>query len=202
MKSRISDELLVSVPQTHLSRMRVFQILKTQPDQVFFLSECNVESWDNSLKLVLIHYRREFVNSTPMSWMPVHAEPLHMRTNVVDFRVIRRLYRREWNWLCVNQHPWQRTRGHGEWRCTSIAHWHHFCHFRKLSRPTLFNFDKVAEQLDSSKFRITGLNTGKIWPMADFFFKRPELQHSCSKQSAKAPYIFCSISTDKILKLP
>ena len=58
-----------------------------------------------------------------LSWKAVHAEPLRMRTNVVDFRVMRRLYRREWNWLCVNQHPWQRTRGHGVWRLTSIAHW-------------------------------------------------------------------------------
>ena len=39
-----------------------------------------------------------------------------MCTNVVYFRVVRRLCRREWNWLwnwrCVNQHswdPWQRT---------------------------------------------------------------------------------------------
>ena len=50
------------------------------------------------------------------------TEPLRMRTNVVYFRVMRRLYHRKWNWLCVNQHPWQRTRGHGVWRRTSIAH--------------------------------------------------------------------------------
>ena len=41
---------------------------------------------------------------------------LRMHLNVVDFRVMRRLCHREWNWLwnwrCVNQHswdPWQRT---------------------------------------------------------------------------------------------
>ena len=45
---------------------------------------------------------------------------MRIRTNVVYFRVMRRVYRREWNWLCVNQHPWQRTRGHGVWRLTSI----------------------------------------------------------------------------------
>ena len=46
----------------------------------------------------------------------VHALLLRMHTNVVDFRVMRRLCHREWNWLwnwrCVNQHswdPWQRT---------------------------------------------------------------------------------------------
>ena len=45
-----------------------------------------------------------------------HALLLRMCTNVVYFRVMRRLCRREWNWLwnwrCVNQHswdPWQRT---------------------------------------------------------------------------------------------
>ena len=49
--------------------------------------------------------------------MLVHAEPLRMRTNVVYFWVIRRLYRREWNWLCncVN-HIFNRRRGHGEWQ--------------------------------------------------------------------------------------
>ena len=79
-----------------------------------------------------MRYQREFVTSAPLSWITVHAEPLRMRTNVVDFRVIGRLYRREWNWLCVNQHPWQRTRGHGEWRRTStcIAHcqFHRYLH--------------------------------------------------------------------------
>ena len=70
-----------------------------------------------------MRYWREFVTSAPLSWLPVHAEPLRMCTNVVYFRVIRRMYRRKWNWLCVNQHPWQRTRGHGEWRHTSIAYY-------------------------------------------------------------------------------
>ena len=53
-----------------------------------------------------------------------------MHTNVqVYFRVMRRLCRREWNWLwnwrCVNQHswdPWQRTRDHGVWRLTLTAY--------------------------------------------------------------------------------
>ena len=36
-----------------------------------------------------------------------------MRTNVVYFRVMRRLCHCEWNWLCVSQHPWQRTCDHG-----------------------------------------------------------------------------------------
>ena len=52
----------------------------------------------------------------------VHALPLRMHTNVVYFRVMRKLCRREWNWLwnwrCVNLHPWQRTRDHGVWRLT------------------------------------------------------------------------------------
>ena len=46
----------------------------------------------------------------------VHTLLLRMHTNVVDFRVMRRLCRREWNWQwnwqSVNQHswdPWQRT---------------------------------------------------------------------------------------------
>ena len=61
------------------------------------------------------------------------------------------------------------------------THSHHFCHFRKLSRPVLFNFEKVAEQWKSSKFRIiTGLNIGKMWPMVAFFSKRPEFRCCCS----------------------
>ena len=76
----------------------------------------------DSEDMVGIRYWRPFVTSAPLSWMPVHAEPLRMRTNVLYFRVMRRLYRREWHLLCVNQHPWQRTRGHGVWRRTSIAH--------------------------------------------------------------------------------
>ena len=49
-----------------------------------------------------IRYWRPFVTSAPLSLMPVHAEPLRMRTNVVYFRVMQRLYRCEWNWLWVN----------------------------------------------------------------------------------------------------
>ena len=53
-----------------------------------------------------------------------------MHTNVVYFRVMRRLCRREWSWLwnwrCVNQHswdPWQRTCDHSVWRLTLTAYW-------------------------------------------------------------------------------
>ena len=74
-----------------------------------------------------MRYRREFVTSAPLSCHAGSRGPMRMRTNIVYFRVMRRLYRREWNWLwnwlCVNQHPWQQTRGHGVWRLTSIAHW-------------------------------------------------------------------------------
>ena len=45
---------------------------------------------------------------------------------------------------------------------------HQICCFTKLSRPIIFNFDKVAKQWNSPKFRITWLNIGKIWPMAAF----------------------------------
>ena len=73
-----------------------------------------------------MRYRREFVTSAPLSCHAGSRGPMRMRTNVENFRVNRRLYCREWNWLwnwlCVNQHPWQRTRGDGVWRLTSIAH--------------------------------------------------------------------------------
>ena len=63
-----------------------------------------------------MRYRREFVTSAPLSWMSVHAEPLRMSTNVVDFMVIRRLYHREWNWL---PYAWTMTTDKGSPRVTS-----------------------------------------------------------------------------------
>ena len=46
----------------------------------------------------------------------------HAHKFCIYFRVMRRLCRREWNWLwnwlCVNLHPWQRTRDHSVWRLT------------------------------------------------------------------------------------
>ena len=76
--------------------------------------------------VALIRYWRPFVTSAPLSCHAGSRGPMRMCTNVVYFRVMRRLYRREWNWLwnwlCVNQHPWQRTRGHGEWRHTPTAY--------------------------------------------------------------------------------
>ena len=74
------------------------------------------------------------------------------------------------------------------------THSDHFCLFRKLSRAVLFNFDKVAEQWNTSnsKFRITGLDIGKMLPMATFFSPKAWsvafLRHSRTKQFAKAPY--------------
>ena len=50
----------------------------------------------------------------------------HVHQCCINFRVMRRLCRREWNWLwkwrCVNRHPWQRTRDHGMWRLTLTAY--------------------------------------------------------------------------------
>ena len=63
--------------------------------------------------LFLMRYRREFVTSAPLSCHAGSRGPMRMRTNVVYIRVMRRLCRREWNWLwnwlCVNQHPWRLT---------------------------------------------------------------------------------------------
>ena len=81
--------------------------------------------WARSLDVTLwlltayIRYWRPFVTSAPLSRMPVHAEPLHMCTNVVYFRVMRRLYHCEWNWLCVNQQT--RTTDKGSRRVTSYS---------------------------------------------------------------------------------
>ena len=62
----------------------------------------------------------------PLSCLAGSRGLMRMRTNIVYFRVMRRLYRREWNWLwnwlCMNLHPWQRTRDHGVWRLTLTAY--------------------------------------------------------------------------------
>ena len=58
----------------------------------------------------------------PLSCLAGSRGLMRMRTNIVYFRVMRRLYRRELNWLCVNLHPWQRTRDHGVWRLTLTAY--------------------------------------------------------------------------------
>ena len=60
----------------------------------------------------------------------IHALLLRMNSNVVDFRVMRRLCHREWNW----QWNWQSVnhipriydngpRDHGVWRLTLTAYW-------------------------------------------------------------------------------
>ena len=89
-----------------------------------------------------IRYWRPFVTSAPLSWMQVHAEPLRMRTDVVYFRVMRRLYRREWNWLCVNQQTMTTDKGsrrmtsysNSVWRQRKSKHnYHHPCHVIKCT---------------------------------------------------------------------
>ena len=77
----------------------------------------------------LLKPKRQFRSVVMVSWFTRNycacAPMLYM------FRVyFRRLYCREWNWLCVNQHPWQRTWGHSVWRRTAIVHSQHFmwCH--------------------------------------------------------------------------
>ena len=65
-------------------------------------------------------------HSAPLSCLAGSRELMRMRNNIVYFRVMQRLYRREWNWLwnwrCVNLHPWQRTHDHGVWRLTLTAY--------------------------------------------------------------------------------
>ena len=67
-----------------------------------------------------------------------HALLVHV--DYAYFRVMRRLYRREWNWLCVNLHPWQRTRDHGVWRLTLTAYKNNKIHqkFSKQFSPPIF----------------------------------------------------------------
>ena len=83
-------------------------------------------SWCNGW--VLVQYAVKAQTSlAPLSCLAGSRGLMRMCTNIVYFRVMRRLYRREWNWLwywlCVNLHPWQRSRDHGVWRLTLTAYW-------------------------------------------------------------------------------
>ena len=63
------------------------------------------------------------------AWTRIHDNG-HVITHAHQCCIFQRLCRREWNWLwtwlCVNPHPWQRTRDHGVWRLTLTAYWHPF----------------------------------------------------------------------------
>ena len=71
----------------------------------------------------------------PLLWMPVHAEPLRMRTNVVHFRVMRRLY------TVANEidYAWTSIHDNGQGVTASdvilqqrIVEWYVACSFRIL----------------------------------------------------------------------
>ena len=65
------------------------------------------------LKVICSQYAVKAQTSlAPLSRFRGSHVTLRMHTNVVDFRVMRGLCRREWNWQSVNQHSWdprQRT---------------------------------------------------------------------------------------------
>ena len=61
----------------------------------------------------------------PLSRFVVHALLLRMNNNVVDFRVMRTLCHRQWNWQSVNHIPGIHDNGpcdHGLWRLTLTAY--------------------------------------------------------------------------------
>ena len=77
----------------------------------------NAEKW-------LLYAVKAQTSLAPLSCLAGSRGLMRMHTNIVYFRVMRRLYRRKWNWLCVNLHPWQRIRDHGVWRLTLTGYWH------------------------------------------------------------------------------
>ena len=114
-----------------------YHVLQVKPSFILFLCFCCrvyhqhgiMKKYNIRLKLIreapaLVSGKLDFDHTL---WKPkrhslrchdfmVHASLLRMCTNVVYFRVMQRLCRREWTWLwnwrCVNQHPWdpwQRT---------------------------------------------------------------------------------------------
>ena len=94
-----------------------------------------------------------------------------MCTNFVDFRVMQRLCHCEWNWLCVSQHPWQRTRDHGVWRLTSTAHFgRHWSHFTNIqfSKINFGIFQYSATSSNSKILAVTISWSGKMLQISCF----------------------------------
>ena len=83
----------------------------------------------------------------------VHTLLLRMHTNVVYFRVMRRLCRCEWNWLCVNLHPWQWTRDHGVWRLLTLTVYIVVSIYLKEPPPNGTIPESVAQFMESVKSR-------------------------------------------------
>ena len=83
---------------------------------------------------------------------------------------MRRLYHREWNWLCVSQHPWQRTRDHGVWHLTSTAHSVH----KYVPKSTSF-------------YKISNSEPNKYTNMNPFYMWKP------LNQPPSSCYITCSL---------
>ena len=78
----------------------------------------------------MVQYAVEAQTSlVPLSWFhgsrvtTAHAHaPMLYISELCEDCACRREWSWLWNWLCVSQHPWQRTRDHGVWRLTSTAH--------------------------------------------------------------------------------
>ena len=86
--------------------------------------------------LEAVRHFRSVVTDTGSRGTTAHDFNRHQQTCIFQIYaktvlkiVMRRLYRHEWNWLwnglCVNQHPWQRTRDHGVCRfySNSVLGW-------------------------------------------------------------------------------
>ena len=56
-------------------------------------------------------FTRNYCACAPMLYISELCEDCAI-ANKIDYEI----------WLCVSQHPWQRTRDHGVWRLTSTAH--------------------------------------------------------------------------------
>ena len=103
-------DLTSQIAFSHDSRSKLAMMLW---NMVIRSTECTHKDFITASKNTLLKPKR---HSLCCHDFMVHALLLRMHTNVVYFRVMRRLCRHKWNWLwnwrCVNQHswdPWQRT---------------------------------------------------------------------------------------------
>ena len=133
-----------------------------------------------------------------------------MRTNVVYFRVMWRLCHREWkwlwNWVCVSQHPWQRTRDHGVWRLTSTAHYFKSIYEIISSGAQQNGINAMHCFAGNSAFcqaHVFKVLTHVLQPIASLSFVCIICQHFIPSKNLSSNITFCNFiySANGILKL-
>ena len=142
----ISLFTLVSLKKKPFSRPKSVILAKIRVEPLGCILRLCTKCKRKYTLLEAVRHFRSIVIDAGSHVTTAHAHQCCTRMTVY-FRVMRRLYHREWNWLwkwlCVNQHPWQRTHDHGVWRFTPGGVYcvqrfrHHFCSLLTVYKPSI-----------------------------------------------------------------